>query len=243
MRFLITFLLKEKEMPSDYRRKFISFLKKSFESYDKDIFNKYYRDKDPIEKPYTFSVYLGKALFSKDKVILEKNKIHFTFSTIDMETGLHFYNAVLGMKGKEFYIEKNNSMLLEEIRLIQEEAIIKERVIFHTISPILIREHNKETNKDWYYSFEDEESISILKRNMKYQAVKYFGKDAEYDVEQMDIIPLNVKKLVINHYGVFVTGNAGSFELRGKPYLLDYFYKSGVASKKSEGFGLCNLVG
>lgn len=242
MRFLITFQLKEKEIPSDYRRKFISFLKESFESYNKDIFNKYYRDKDPIEKPYTFSVYLGKALFSKEKVVLENNKIYFTFSTIDMEIGLHFYNAVIGMKGKEFYLAKNNSMQLEEIRLVQEKTIIKEQVIFHTISPILIREHNKETNKDWYYSFGDEESIYHLKQSMKYQAIRYFGKVVEYDVEQMDIIPLKVKKLVINHYGIFVTGNVGSFEMRGKPYLLDYFYKAGVSSKKSEGFGLCNIV-
>lgn len=242
MRFTVIFKLQEKEMPSDYRRKFISFLKKSFESYNKDIFDKYYKDRDSIEKPYTFSVYFGKAIFSKDIITLESNKIYFTFSTVDIEVGLHFYNSVLGMKGHDFYLTKSNSMKLDDISIAQEKTIINSQVVFHTMSPILIREHNKETNKDWYYSFEDEKSISILKTSMRYQAINYFGSEVEHDVDQLEIIPLKMKKLVINHYGVFVTGNVGSFEMRGKPYLLDYFYKAGIASKKSECFGLCNIA-
>lgn len=242
MRFLITFKLKVKEIPSDYRRKIISFLKKSFESYNKDIFNKYYKDKDPIEKPYTFSVYLGKAIFSKDIIVLENDKIYFTFSTIDMEVGLHFYNAVIGTKGKEFYLDDENNMTLEDIKLIKEKVIKANEVIFKTLSPILIREHNKDTNRDWYYSFEDQDSIGLLKESMSYQAVNYFGTTAAKDVDEIVIKDLHMKKIVINHYGVMVTGNVGTFQMEGKQYLLDYFYKAGVSSKKSEGFGLCNIV-
>lgn len=242
MRFALTFHLKTKEVPSDYRRKFISFLKKSFESYDKAIYNKYYKDRDNIEKPYTFSVYFGRAQFSKKKIILEKERINFTFSTFDTESGLYFYNAVLAMVGKKFFLAEDNFMILEEINLIKEKAIINEKAIFQTLSPILIREHSKETNKDWYYSIEEENSIQILKKNMSHQAIKYFGASVENDVDKLQIIPIKMKKIVINHYEVFVTGNAGTFEVIGKSYLLEFFYKAGLASKKSEGFGLCNVI-
>lgn len=242
MRFRLIFKVKTKEVPSDNRRIFISFLKKSFEDYDKGVFEKYYKERDNIEKPYAFSVYFGKANFTKEKIILDENRITFTFSTFDSEAGLHFYNAVLAMKEKVFFLEKGNFIFLEEIHLIREKPIIKEQIIFHTLSPILIREHDKETNKDWYYSFEEAKSESVLKKSMRHQAVNCFGVEVENDVNQIVIKPLKMKKLVINHYNVFVTGNVGTFEMLGKPYLLEYFYKAGISSKKSEGFGLCNII-
>lgn len=242
MRFTLLFKIKEKEMPSDNRRIFISFLKKSFEDYDKSVFEKYYKAKDNIEKSFSFSVYFGNANFSKDKILLMNDSVIFTFSTYDSETGLHFYNAVLAMKGKPFFLEKGNYLLLEEINMVKEKLIKKNQIILHTLSPILIRDHDKDTNKDWYYSFDDEESMSVLKNNMKYQALNCLGTSVEEDFKSLVIKPLQMKKLVINHYKVFVTGNVGTFEMHGNSYLLEYFYKAGIASKKSEGFGLCNIV-
>lgn len=242
MRFSLIFKSEIRELNSDIRRRFISFQKAAFESYDKVFFDKFYKEKDSIEKPYSFSLYFGNAKFTKDRIILEDEQIQFTFSTIDTEIGIHFFNAVLAMKGKEFYLEEGNFMILEEIQLLKEKPITGNQVIFKTLSPILIREHNKDTNKDWYYSFEEEGSLAILKNSMKYQAVNYFGSTAEKDIEQLVIKPISMKKLVINHYQVFVTGNVGTFEMQGKPYLLEYFYKAGISAKKSEGFGLCNVI-
>ncbi|MFA9378769.1 MAG: CRISPR-associated endoribonuclease Cas6 [Lachnotalea sp.] len=242
MRFSLIFNVAKKELNSDIRRRFIAFIKTAFENHDEAVFKTYYNDKDAIEKPYTFSVYFGPSRFTKDRIFLENNRIYLTFSTIDAEIGIHFFNAALGMRGQEFYLEKGNSMTLETIQLVKEKPITSSHVVFKTLSPILIRNHIKEDNKDWYYYAEDEGSLAILKNSMMCQAVNYFGSVAEKDMEELVITPKDTKKLVINHYQVFVTGNVGTFELQGKPYLLEYFYKAGISSKKSEGFGMVDLI-
>ena len=242
MRFALIFRLQKKEFPSDNRRIFMSYIKNSFEDYDKSIFEKYYKNRDNIEKPFTFSIYFGRAVFSREKIILNSNKIQLTFSSIDIEVGLHFYNSVLNKKGILFKLENSNSMVLERINLMKEPPIAFDKIIFKTLSPIIIREHNKEKNKDWYYSFEDIESANIIKQSLKYQAMNYFGKFVEEDINEVIIKPIAMKKLVILHYGVLVTGNVGTFEMHGKAYLLEYFYKAGISSRKSEGFGQVDIL-
>lgn len=242
MRFSIVLKLKNKEMPRDYRRKFISFLKKSFEEYDEVIFKRYYEGNKNIEKPYTFSIYLGRPKFEENKIVLENDMIYLNFSTHDIEAGLHFYNAVLAMKGKDFQLGDSNKMTVEKINLIKEKMIIEDKVVFKTLSPILIREHNKEKNRDWYYEFAEENSMSTLRRNIEQQIINYFGESAKYDLESLVIKPLRTRKVVMDNYDIKITGNIGTIEIQGKPYLLDYFYKSGLGSRRAMGFSMLDIA-
>lgn len=241
MRFALEFRLKHKKIPIDYRRKFISFLKRCFETYDKAVFDKYYRDRENIEKPYTFAVYLGKAKFMKESIELRNDIIFLNFSTADTEAGLYFYNAVSAMVDREFAFGKENKMKLMTVKLNNEKNIMSETVTFKTLSPILIREHDSESNTDKYFSFEEPNGIDILKENLKYQAEKHFGESSISDVEKLEIEVIGMKKIIVSNYGIKIPANIGKFELSGKTYILDYLYKAGMGSKKSAGFGMLDM--
>lgn len=244
MRFALEFKLKHKVIPIDYRRKFISFLKRCFEIYDKTVFDKFYKDRDNIDKPYTFSVYLGRAKFQREIIELQNDIIFLNFSTADNEAGLYFYNAVSAMVGKEFAFGRENRMTLKTVKLNSEKNVISDSLVFKTLSPVLIREHLSETNDDNYLSFEEDEvnNFQILKNNLKYQITSYFGEQAESDADEIKVEIENIKKIIVSNYSIKIPANIGRFKVTAKSYILDYLYKAGMGSKKSAGFGMLDVV-
>jgi CRISPR-associated endoribonuclease Cas6 len=242
LRFAVVFKTDNRELPIDYRRKFISFLKKSFEEYDKKVYEKFYKDRDNIEKEYTFSVYLGKCKVTKEKIVLENDEIILNFSTYDTETGLHFYNAMLGSKDKKFDMGKNNFITPQRINLLKEKILKEDRVLFKTFSPIVIREHMREGNRDKFYTFKDDGGIEVIKKNMKYSLEKIFGESVLEDIDNLKINDVNTKTVSIRNYDINIPCTLGMFEMEGERYLLDYFYKAGFSSKKSAGFGMLEIV-
>lgn len=234
MRLKLVFRLKSKEIPKDYRRIFMSFIKKSLESYDENVFGEYFRNKDPILKDYTFSVYFGKCSF-EENIKIENENISMFLSTSSYKTGIHFYNAFINMKYKEFPI-KNNVLKLNNIIKLPEKNVYKNEIIIKTLSPIIIREHNKE--EDRYYYFDEENAIDILKNNIKYQYNKLFkSENGELDIKVLDF-----KKTTILNYNKKIKSNLGILKIQGDKKILDFVYKSGIGSKRSSGFGMVDII-
>ena len=242
MRFSIVFEIEKKEIPIDYRRKFISFLKKIFSEYDKTVYDKFYKNRDNIQKSYTFSVYLGQCQMSGDKIILKDNKVILNFSTYDTETGLHFYNAALGSKCEKFHIGNDNFLSLKKVNLIREKVIKGDRAVFKTFSPVIIREHMKQGNRDNFYTVEDDQAVEVLKSNLKHQLKGVFDFDVDKDIDGLEINDIDTKMALIKNYELTIPCTLGVFEIKGENYLLDYFYKAGFSSKKSAGFGMLEIV-
>jgi len=46
----------------------------------------------------------------------------------------------------------------------------------------------------------------------------------------------------VKHYDIVIPANLAIIEIQAKPYLLDYFYKAGVCSQRSSGFGMLDLI-
>ncbi|APT75249.1 hypothetical protein XO10_01715 [Marinitoga sp. 1135] len=234
MRLKLVFNLKENAFPKDYRRVFMSFIKKSLQSYDEMLYTKYYKNQDPILKDYTFSVYFGKCKFL-DFIELENTNLSLFFSTPSYTTGAYFYNAFMNMKFEAFPI-KGNSLKLTKIIKIPEKVIHKNEVIVKTLSPILIREHTKETDK--FYYFDEDKAIDILKENIKYQYTKLF----DYKISDFTIKPLDIKKTTVLNYNKKIKSNLGIFKISGDTKLLGFLYKSGIGSKRSSGFGMVEII-
>ena len=86
----------------DYRRKFISFLKKTFEVADGEFWRKLYSFREEagtgrkirLRKPFTFSVYLGKSFRIEKSFIEASLPFEFLFSTGDPLVASYFYNGV-----------------------------------------------------------------------------------------------------------------------------------------------------
>ena len=50
--------------------------------------------------------------------------------------------------------------------------------------------------------------------------------------------PVKALKAVVQYYGQYIEATLGTFEMEGDPVLLDYFYKQGLGSKRSCGYGM-----
>jgi CRISPR-associated endoribonuclease Cas6 len=243
MRIKLEFEVSKLELPLEYRRSFISFIKKSLsQSRDGIYLEKYYRDTN--QKDFTWCMIFSNPHFTKEKIILENNTIKVIVSTEDVnKTGYILYMAFIAQKFKRFPLENDNFIVLKDIQQVTQQIITQDKCIFKTITgaPFALREHSKESNLDKYYSVANEDFEEVLTASLKRQALK-----EGFDSTMVDLIkarPINCRKAVIKHYGVLIDANIGLIEIEGSSIILQYFYQSGMGSRKSEGFGMVELIG
>ena len=113
------------------------------------------------------------------------------------------------MKGVTFKLSENNEMKLVSIRRLNEKLIISDRVCFKTLpgSSVVVREHNRENNKDTYFTIEDENYINELENKIKVQC-KQAGYTLE-DIEKIKVNEVNGRKIVSKNYGVYIDSVSG----------------------------------
>ncbi|BBE29974.1 CRISPR-associated endoribonuclease Cas6 [Tepiditoga spiralis] len=242
MRFRLFFELENKEMPLDYRRIFMSFIKKSFTEKDVSILKKYYNEKDSIQKHFSFGINFGKCKFENQKIKMENNKFFMVLSSFDNEFAINFYNSILNMKTQKFPLPNSNSMTLFNISLEKEKWINKNEIYFKIMSPVIIRKHEKKDNKDFYYTLDNKESINILKENIKYTLLKSEYNNLVKYVDNLKIDIVNFKKTIVLNYSAKIPVTLGVIKVKGNEMILDYLYKSGIGSKRSNGFGLVEIL-
>lgn len=145
-----------------------------------------------------------------------------------------------GMKAIPFCGEVK--IKVKSVSMIYQEAITEKQVIFQAISPILARDHNRETRKDWFLDFSDEKYASVLKQNLVNRLVPEMGQGIKYDIDNLEIRPLNMKKTVTKAYEKFYQGAIGTIEVTGEPYLLNIIRDVGLGSKTGLYFGYLNQI-
>jgi CRISPR-associated endoribonuclease Cas6 len=237
MRLELEFKVEERILPKDYRREILSFFKMSLEKYDSEIFKFFYDNAE--QKDFTFATYLPIDYFESNKILLKEDRFKVFFSVENLIEGVHFYNAFVLMKNKPFIYGKEKKFTLTGIRKVQDKKINREMIIVKAKSPILIRERLEEKNKDWYYLITEEKGRSILKKNILFNLKDKFSEES---LKNLEIIPIDVKKSIVDFYGAKIQGSSGTFVLRGEKKLLQHFYDSGLGSKKSSGFGYLEIV-
>ena len=241
MRFALEFEFSNFDIPLDYRRKFLSFFKKAFESYDKEVFNQLFGEGSTLTKPYTFSVYLGQVKFEKDYISFKENKkAILNFSTSDAAYGILFYNSILKILNVSYPVEQN-TMTLRRISLVKEQVITRSRIVVKTLAPVIVREHKKDRKIDNYFIASEEGFEKALKENIEQGSKEFFDFDIHEDLMELKVIPVEVRDSKILHYGHKFSGSIGRFVLEGKPYLLDYLVKAGMGARRSQGFGMIQV--
>ena len=236
MRLKIECSLEENIISTSYNRKILSFFKKSLELYDREVEKEYYGE--PCKKDMSFSCFFPLEKIDGDKIYLKENtfKIFITFNSII--DGVHFYNSFVNAKNKKIQFNfYENKFTISNIIKLNEKKINNNVAIFQTLSPIVIKEKiTKE--KEWFHIL-DEKGIEILKKNLNYSLKDKFSLEI---LNQIEIIPVDVKKIIVNFYNIKFPTTKGIFILKGNKEILNYFYKSGIGSKKSSGFGMLELI-
>ena len=242
MRLELNFELGQPIFDVEYRKVLISFLKKSLSEANGGIyFDRFY--KDTTAKPFAFSVIFDKPNFQKNKITLGSERIKVIFSASDHnKQSMILYSAFIGQKNRALPLAFNNSMVLKSIKEKKTEKIFSNKVIFRTVlgSGLCVRDHNKETNLDKYFTFEDEEFQEKLQTVLVSQASRA-GFESSV-AQNIRCKPLKCQKTVVKHYGCYIPISMGMFQVEADPQLLQYFYEAGTASRHSSGFGVVELV-
>lgn len=241
MRFNVELLLNNERFPKDKNRIILSFLKHVYKLHNKDYYESLYEDEQNKRKSFTFSLYMPQCTFTREEIIIPDKKIILNFSTDEMKDGIFFYNAILANIGKPYQI-RDITIKANRINMVNEKIIANDYAIFTTMSPIVVREHQGDNKKTWYYSLDDEKGRKIFIENVKYQLLDKFGEERRLDIEEIKFQVLKNKEVKVKHYGIEILSNICKLQIYAKPYLLDYLYKGGIGARKNSGFGMLNLV-
>lgn len=241
MRFSISFSTGQESIPIDYHRMILSFFKKAFEKSDPEYFSELYKDEVNKMKSYVFSVYFYKPEIMREEIKIHDKRFKVFISTYDTRDGIKIFNAFTSMRGNE-HDYKGYKIIAEHIDLLKEMVIKNDEVIFKTLSPIVIKQHEGDNKRTWYHSLENEEGRDLFVRNLKNQLEIVFGDEEKRDFEEIGFELIKNKMLKIKHYDIVVNCNHAIFKLRAKPYILDYFYKSGIGANRSRGFGFIDVM-
>lgn len=242
MRFRVELLLEEDKIPKDKNRVILSLIKKAFSSYDMEYYNDLYEKERNKMKDFTFSLYMGNCKFLKEEILIPSKKISLNFSTYSNKDGIMFFNSFLAIKGTKQSID-NNIITIGKINMVKEKPILNDEVIFKTLSPIVVREHNGKNEQTWFYSLRDNEGQAIFRKNLSYQLRQALGEESLIDIKNIEFtVANNIKIVKVKNYGIEVHSNVGKIKIKAKPYILDYLYKAGASSKRSIGFGMLDIV-
>ncbi|MGE5340676.1 MAG: CRISPR-associated endoribonuclease Cas6 [Candidatus Omnitrophota bacterium] len=241
MRLTMNFQLKKPELNADYRRAFLSLLKHSFQLASPDVYEKFYGTGTTM-KPFSFAVFLDQPVCEGDKFHLKSDQITLNFSTYRSEWGIYFYNSLIADQRRfiPYPLPNGNAMTLTRLALIKEKTIHPKQheAVFKTLSPFLVRRHDKESNRDVYLTKNDTGFVPQMEAITQVMIKEVLG-----STEHVEFTPVSLSDHIrIKHYGRIVEGICGIFKLTGKPDVLDFIYKAGIGSRRSEGFGLLHLV-
>lgn len=230
-------------MSLDYRRNILAWLKASLTECNQGKYYERYFRLDSPQKDYCFTVLMDSPQFTKEKIFLKEPRIRVIFSADDRRrSGLIFFAAFLNMKNKSFPLPESNAMTLRSITRRNEALITESSIVFQTSlgNGLCIREHDRETNRDKFFTCEDQEFQEKAEEVLKVQA-KLAGYP-ESMVQTVKFTPLQCKKVLIFFYERYVDVTTGSMKIEADPELLQYFYLAGAGSKHSAGFGQLNIL-
>lgn len=239
MRLVLEFTLKDQNMPLEYRKVFMHFIKSCLTNANE---GKYYDSfyEEAKSKNFTFSMFFDNPQYTKEKVILSSKRVKVIFSVLDKMEGYIFYSGFLEKKNTKVLLEDDNFMILNKVTKISEPEVHNNKMLIKMNSPLLARKHNRESNRDEYFYYEQEEFIQELEYNLRLQLTRQGFQDVL--ISGLMVIPVKCRKVVVTHYGCKFAGSLGNFLIEGDAVILNYLLKSGFGSRHSEGFGMAEFL-
>ena len=107
MRLKLYLDLENENLPIQYRKNVISFIKLALSEYDEEYYKKFYNQKDNIIKPYTFAMFFRNPEFKNDEIVVRNKRVELNLSVADYETSIILYNAFNHKKNKKLSLNKN----------------------------------------------------------------------------------------------------------------------------------------
>ena len=243
MRFILNFELDTVRLPIEIRRTVISFFKKSLtETHNSKYYPQFFTGTQI--KDYSFSVIFPLDKYFGEEIYLKRPEMKVLVSCSEKNNiGFLLVNVFLSQRNKKFPLPKNTYMILKDVRIIEEKVIRGEEAIFQTTigGGIVVREHNKEENKDIYYPVGNERFEEVLNWLMK-ERFKRLGYPEDI-FKDFSCELLDGRKIVVKHFDLKFPVTTGKFKVKAPKILLEEIYRTGIGSRLSQGFGLLEYLG
>lgn len=244
MRFKINLNAADKKIPIGNRFMACSLLKKAIEIGDAELFNEiyFYEDKKNKKiKDFSFSIYL-RDFKVEDSYINVNGDISITVGTPNYNLGIAIYNGLLKIKTFNF---KGYNLELKTVALLKEAKLKSNIIPCKTLSPIFIKDREGKGIDVYDSSFE--EGLNYIS-NLYLETYRGYGLR-----EKLKFTPINMKKVVVkeeiegfkeetNKRFLLVDSYKGIFNLSGDINDLQILLESGIGYRRSQGFGLIDLV-
>ncbi len=219
-----SYYFKTKSLPHSYRAAMISLVKEALRKENE----KYYRrlsENGAVIKPFCFSVYLNN--FKKQGEGLELDGFWINFSSPDCV-------FMLTLQGGMSRIKNFGSWEKIESRVYEKRKVQRAPVLFKTLSPVYLDGLQPEDS-----GFEDKVNRvahSIL-RSFRGQGLR----------QKMNVETIKTKKHVVKQgyqglQELYLSSFRGEIILDGDPEDLDLLYSLGLSRRRSQGFGMLEVV-
>ncbi|TWH81355.1 CRISPR-associated endoribonuclease Cas6 [Sedimentibacter saalensis] len=239
MKILVQFELSKNELPLDYRRACVSFIKGSLFENSQELYENLYGNNGTKQKNFTFNLKLTGPKFMENEIYLEGKDVLLSISTNDIGLGIDLYNSILGRKGKTHPLSNDNFMKIKHVRLENHKNITTNEVMVKFYSPLVVRNHIK-GEKDIYYFYDDNDFNDGLKKCVENQMKNCsLNEISNFDVE---LIPINPKKVIVKTFGINIPASIGVFKMKANTDVINALYQFGIGSRRSEGFGLFEII-
>ncbi|MDR7614902.1 MAG: CRISPR-associated endoribonuclease Cas6 [Armatimonadota bacterium] len=231
MRLQVVYSLDNPKLPVEYRRGFASLLKEAIKQANPTCFERYYLRLHTL-KPFTFSLFFPELTGNERENFHVGSKAILSFSTFSPEVMASVYNGVLQIREYPIF---ENKIRLYNVFLRPQITIVKDRVQFKTQAPVLV---NTKGNPNWYLLPGEEGFEEGLNFSVRELCRVFLGmSDA-----RVEFHPIAIRRKVVRHYNMHMQGFVGIFELRGQPEVLNLIYQVGLGVRRSQGFGMLELV-
>lgn len=252
MRFTADIIFKGEgpyRVPTNYRRNIASLFKESILRENPDMYNRYWGDKKRnIAKPFTYCIYISGAKNIKynDKSFLEfdKERMGITISSPDAGFLINQYNSLLNISGK--YTPFNHDIELKNFRLAREIQFSGGKAQFRLMSPMVIRNMNERSDdkkKDSkYLTVEDKLFNENLSNSVRVMCREFLGEDYKIESGNFVFTPVECRTVKVFHYGEVIPAVSGIFAVEAPDEVLKLIYDAGIGARRSQGFGMVEVV-
>jgi CRISPR-associated endoribonuclease Cas6 len=243
MRLAIDYEMSGEYLPRDYRSGFMSLIKKAIETANPMLFQQYYSQHRL--KPFTFSTFFPQLKGSENGKFNVGKEVRLNLSTSSLELATYLYNGFYKsppFRLLEQQLGSENILTLKRISMRRSEKIHSSEVIFKTASPVLINNIGK---SNWYLLPGEEgfdEGVRFAVAEIAKEFLDWQGEvPIEFQVLQQNG-KVSFKRKVVSHYNQSMSAFVGAFTLKSDPKILQLIYDVGLGVRRSQGFGMLEVV-
>lgn len=238
-------------LPTWYRIGFASLIKEALHKGDPShrLFELYYANqKKNIPKPFTFAIKLNIEKIDKgtpNKLKLKHKNISLYVSSSNYEFIIALYNGLLEIKQYPIY---DNKVDFVRCQLLPERRFDKPYAVFNIFSPVVVRRVGDDKKGVGYAHVNDDDYTQMLAHSIKSQC-KFLSADYNLDINNISINTQAAFPVKIPHYNKnntqkpeIIVATDGCLKIEAPQEVLKLIYDIGLGARRSQGFGMLEVV-